>query len=248
MKDLFERYIEEKDWSVLKGREILETLKDDYDEFCDSKDEVSFEGWIGFDKNSYDNDMKYVIDGMINFAPIPKEELESLLKNAEELLVKFFEAEYGKKSSSIEIEDLRKISVAHTETEDGKHDIDVEIDLIKNSINRFVDGEMIYSKSYSDLKDLINNELVYLDFQELIDEYGVEEYLREKNRKIWKVPVTWEMCGFVEVEADTAEDAVHLVVEDLDDMPLPKGYYVDDSFRVSSDVLDEVMDMVERVK
>lgn len=48
-----------------------------------------------------------------------------------------------------------------------------------------------------------------------------------------KLPVTWEMCGFVEVEADSVEDAVDMFDEITDELPLPDGDYVDGSFDLS---------------
>ncbi len=56
--------------------------------------------------------------------------------------------------------------------------------------------------------------------------------------KTWTIPVTWEMCGTVKVSADTLEEAVRIVREDDDDIPLPtdtESGYVDGSFQPSSE-------------
>ena len=54
--------------------------------------------------------------------------------------------------------------------------------------------------------------------------------------KIWTIPVSWEMMGTVEVEADTLEEAIGLA--ECDDIPLPdNGEYVSSSWR--SDCVDE---------
>ena len=54
--------------------------------------------------------------------------------------------------------------------------------------------------------------------------------------KKFKVPVEWAMCGWVEVEADTPEEAVAAAREKLDDFPLPTdGEYIDSSFQINSD-------------
>ncbi len=50
--------------------------------------------------------------------------------------------------------------------------------------------------------------------------------------KIWRIPVTWEMCGIVEVESDKLEDAMDMVKKD-DEIELPEGYYVDGSLDLS---------------
>ena len=48
---------------------------------------------------------------------------------------------------------------------------------------------------------------------------------------IVRLPVTWEVCGFVEVEADTICDAMDIFDETLDHIPLPSEFdYCDGSF------------------
>ena len=37
----------------------------------------------------------------------------------------------------------------------------------------------------------------------------------------WKIPVTWEVCGFVHVDADRLEDAMDYVRNDGDHIKLP---------------------------
>lgn len=51
--------------------------------------------------------------------------------------------------------------------------------------------------------------------------------------KKWNIPVTWEMCGIVQIEANTLEEAMEIVKNDVD-VPLPfDKHYVDDSFDLS---------------
>lgn len=52
-------------------------------------------------------------------------------------------------------------------------------------------------------------------------------------KKMWKIPVTWEMYGTVWYEADTIDEAIEKALND--DGPLPEGEYVDGSFTVSED-------------
>ena len=50
----------------------------------------------------------------------------------------------------------------------------------------------------------------------------------------WKIPVTWEVCGFVHVDADRLEDAMDYVRNDGDHIKLPSdSEYVDGSFDLS---------------
>lgn len=52
----------------------------------------------------------------------------------------------------------------------------------------------------------------------------------------WQIPVCWEMCGMVTVEADTLEEAVEIARDDDGDIPLPDdAYYVDGSWDLSYD-------------
>lgn len=51
-----------------------------------------------------------------------------------------------------------------------------------------------------------------------------------------KVAVTWQSCGFVEIDTPTMEEAMVYFKENSDDIPLPSdGEYVDGSFELSSD-------------
>ena len=50
----------------------------------------------------------------------------------------------------------------------------------------------------------------------------------------WKIPVTWEVCGFVHVDADRLEDAMDYVNNHGDHIKLPsEANYVDGSFDLS---------------
>lgn len=49
-----------------------------------------------------------------------------------------------------------------------------------------------------------------------------------------KLPVTWEMCGMVEIEADSIEEAIEKFYEDSDHIALPDDCcYVEASFGLS---------------
>ena len=52
--------------------------------------------------------------------------------------------------------------------------------------------------------------------------------------KKWKIPVTWEVCGYVYVDADTLEEAMETARDDEGVIPLPEDNdYVDGSWRLS---------------
>ena len=61
---------------------------------------------------------------------------------------------------------------------------------------------------------------------------------RDKIMKTYRLPVYWQMYGFVEVKADNIVDAVAIAKETA---RLPKDAdYVDDSFEVDYGILDEM--------
>lgn len=55
--------------------------------------------------------------------------------------------------------------------------------------------------------------------------------------KKYKIPCSWIMYGFAEVEADSFDEAVEIV--ESSETNLPEGSYVEASFEVDADILDE---------
>lgn len=52
--------------------------------------------------------------------------------------------------------------------------------------------------------------------------------------KKWKIPVTWEVCGYVYVDADTLVEAMETARDDEGIIPLPtESDYVDGSWRLT---------------
>ena len=61
-----------------------------------------------------------------------------------------------------------------------------------------------------------------------------------------KVAVTWQMCGYVDIPADTMEEAMEKFNNESDYIKLPtNGEYVDGSFELSSDDVDEMESMAQ---
>ena len=59
--------------------------------------------------------------------------------------------------------------------------------------------------------------------------------------KTWKIPVTWEACGFVEIEAKTLEEAIEIARDDEEVIPLPEeSDYVDGSWRVTEEDVEVI--------
>lgn len=49
--------------------------------------------------------------------------------------------------------------------------------------------------------------------------------------KNYKIPVSWEMYGFIEIEAESLEEAIEIFDRDEDYFELPDGEYIDASFK-----------------
>lgn len=61
--------------------------------------------------------------------------------------------------------------------------------------------------------------------------------MNENNPKTWKIPVTWQSYGVMEVVADSLEEAK---AKALGEQPLPTdSTYVDDSCEIDYNELDE---------
>ena len=59
-----------------------------------------------------------------------------------------------------------------------------------------------------------------------------------------KLLVTWEMCGYVDVKAETLEEAMKKFNEENDYIELPDGTYVDGSFRLLTEDVDEMREFL----
>lgn len=61
-----------------------------------------------------------------------------------------------------------------------------------------------------------------------------------------KVAVTWEVCGYVDIEAETMEAAMKKFKENSETIPLPTDFeYVDGSFQLTSNDIEEMEIMAE---
>lgn len=55
-------------------------------------------------------------------------------------------------------------------------------------------------------------------------------------KKRYMIPVTFEMCGMIAIEADSAEEAIELAEEHLDELPIPEyKEYVDGSYDITKE-------------
>lgn len=90
---------------------------------------------------------------------------QSQLDTAKGLISEFCEREYG---SEVEFTDLQHIGLACTTTEDEKHILQVDANLVDYAICYLVDGVQVHQDKYETLSDLIDQDLSALDFDNLI--------------------------------------------------------------------------------
>ena len=95
------------------------------------------------------------------------------LKEAMRVINEYSKEEF--EGDEADFSDLTSVSLAFTETEDGKHFIDVEADLINHKIIRSIDNQLVEELKYSSLSELIEKELYGMSFDDLV--YFTDEQL-----------------------------------------------------------------------
>ena len=88
------------------------------------------------------------------------------LETAKQLISDFCADEY--QTEEMDFSNPEHIGIAYTTTEDEKHEIQVEVNLLDFSISQLVDDKCVERRSYNSLRELIDNELTGLDFDELV--------------------------------------------------------------------------------
>ena len=87
------------------------------------------------------------------------------LETAKKFINDFCEAEYG---SPADFSDLEKVGIAYTTVTDEEIPIQVNADLVHYRIERYLDGQFLERRQYESLNGFIQNELMELDFDDLI--------------------------------------------------------------------------------
>ena len=88
------------------------------------------------------------------------------MNEAKALINEFCQHEYGEDA---EFDNLREVAIAYTTTEEEEYPIQVYVNLVDFSIDRFLCDKIIESRQYSSLDELIKNELEWLSFESLTD-------------------------------------------------------------------------------
>ena len=84
---------------------------------------------------------------------------------AKELIDQFCSQEYG---SEADFSDIQKVSIAYITITDDEIPVEVYVNLIEFRLERYIEGIIVDSRQYRSLEELTEQELVNLDFDELV--------------------------------------------------------------------------------
>ena len=114
---------------------------------------------------------------------------EDLLKKAKSLIDEYCREEFEQEEGA-DYTDLSKVGVAYTTTEDDKHEIQANVDLVNFKVETLVDNVSVRANAYSTLQELIDNELSGLSFSELT--YVSDEEIKIAIKAVEPVIPAWE--------------------------------------------------------
>ena len=100
----------------------------------------------------------------IDELPQPLTQDQALLEQAKELIDQFCQEKYD---GYADFSDLQKVEIAYTTVTDEEIPIQVNVDLVNNRLERYLDGQFLERRQYDSLEALIQNELTDLDFDDL---------------------------------------------------------------------------------
>lgn len=160
--------------------------------------------------------------------PQPQSEYDSLLKRATEILSEYTIREFGTDDFELP-DDLSEINVAYTTTEDEKHELTANVNLVDFRIETKIDDTVVRTEQYDSLQDIVENGLDGMEFDDLI-------YVSDE-----------ELAPFYE-EHDELDDVDPAVIrQQLEDAGIVNGELVDED-KLNSDLfIQQVMAEAEAV-
>lgn len=138
-------------------------------------------------------------------------ELEPLEK-AKELIDKFCLDEYGERA---DFSDIKNVDIAYTTLTDGEIPVQVSINLVDYSINRYIDGKYYDSRLFDSIEALISEGLNNLNFNELV--YIPEEDLApyQKTTEVEKAAENEPVIPYDVGDVIYLEDNTPYVIENI---------------------------------
>lgn len=160
--------------------------------------------------------------------PQPQSEYDFLLKRATEILSEYSIREFGTDDFELP-DDLSEINVAYTTTEDEKHELTANVNLVDFRIETKIDDTVVRTEQYDSLQDIVENGLVGMEFDDLI-------YVSDE-----------ELTPFYE-EHDELDDVDPAVIrQQLEDAGIVNGELVDEDKLNSDPFIQQVMADAEAV-
>lgn len=173
-----------------------------------------------------DNELKNMLhNNQIDFDVYTHATIDNIVRDstiiyAKQLINSYCQDEFD---SEADFSDLKKVGVAYTTTEDSKHTVEAVVNLVDYRLETYVDDKLFKEETYADLKDMIDNCLHSLSFDDLV-------YLSDE-----------ELAPFYE-EHDELDDVDPVVIrQQLEDAGIVNGELVDEDKLNSDPFIQQVM-------
>lgn len=173
-----------------------------------------------------DNELKNMLhNNQIDFDVYTHATIDNIVRDstiiyAKQLINSYCQDEFD---SEADFSDLKKVGVAYTTTEDSKHTVEAVVNLVDHRLETYVDDKLFKEETYADLKDMIDNCLHSLSFDDLV-------YLSDE-----------ELAPFYE-EHDELDDIDPAVIrQQLEDAGIVNGELVDEDKLNSDPFIQQVM-------
>lgn len=173
-----------------------------------------------------DNELKNMLhNNQIDFDVYTHATIDNIVRDstiiyAKQLINSYCQDEFD---SEADFSDLKKVGVAYTTTEDSKHTVEAVVNLVDYRLETYVDDKLFKEETYADLKDMIDNCLHSLSFDDL-------GYLSDE-----------ELAPFYE-EHDELDDVDPAVIrQQLEDAGIVNGELVDEDKLNSDPFIQQVM-------
>lgn len=173
-----------------------------------------------------DNELKNMLhNNQIDFDVYTHATIDNIVRDstiiyAKQLINSYCQDEFD---SEADFSDLKKVGVAYTTTEDSKHTVEAVVNLVDYRLETYVDDKLFKEETYADLKDMIDNCLHSLSFDDLV-------YLSDE-----------ELAPFYE-EHDELDDVDPAVIrQQLEDAGIINGELVDEDKLNSDPFIQRVM-------
>lgn len=117
------------------------------------------------------------LDQQLNIVENEPIEQASDLDIAKDYIMDFIASEYEEDREPFEFENLEKVDIAYTTTEDEKYGIQASVDLVNFSVNTYIDDILINKEKYGTLKELNEYALQHLGYGSLVyvDDEDIEK-------------------------------------------------------------------------